>query len=153
MTSVCENAVNIDECYIDQIKTALIEFNTAFSCYQGGCANGCSTSISCDYATVVKPAYDRLMAVIQETIDHTSPLPLPTDGGDGDVKQMQTTLADIHQLREDINGKLTKLNLIRGGSSESPYYSYKVRYDYQEYLPVLYVVLATSVMFFGFLQM
>ena len=149
-TSTCTNEVNLDQCYTNKINDALTKFNTAFQCYQGGCLNSCAGNTSkCDFYHVVQPAYDNLMGTIREVLSKTAPLDLVNM--DASMNQIQSDYQNLLTLRESVDEKMKELGQTKDGNGIPNLY--KTDYDVAVYTNTLWVILATSLAYFAFLQM
>ena len=152
-TSVCSNSVSLDQCYVGQIDQALSNFNNAFQCYQQGCKNNCCGGagvLKCNFYNVVQPAYNQLIGVINEVLDKTSPLNLPNY--DASLNQLETSYQSLLALREMVDSKMKELNQTYTGKNGIPNL-YKENLDVRIYTNTLWIILATSIVYFLFLQM
>jgi hypothetical protein len=151
-TPICPNSVSLDQCYVGKIDEALTNFNSAFQCYQQGCTNNCGAKngVQCNFNNVVQPAYSTLMATIEEVLQKTKTLDLPNY--DASMNEIQTRYQELLLLRENIDKKMKELNetyTTHGGIPNS----YQEDFDNTlTYTHILWVMLATSIVYFIFLK-
>jgi hypothetical protein len=148
---VC-TGVPLDACYQGQLDTALTAFNNSFQCYQNGCVNGSSCSQwsnACTFYNVVQNDYLQLVGVLNQILDNTAPLNIPNY--DSSMNTINTNYQALLALRKAIDAKMNELNQTNVTKTGVPNL-YKIDYDVTGYTGVLWVILATSLVYFTFLK-
>jgi hypothetical protein len=136
----CSNLISLDQCYIGKIEDALTKFNLAFQ-QQG------LDGEQRDYYQTVQPAYDELIKIIDEVVEKRDQITPNLVNEDKSIQEIKKKYDNLLLLREKIDSKMKNLT-----DKNSIPNLYKENLDISVYTNTLWIILATSLLYFTFLQ-